>query len=134
MTALEIVKAYYECFNRQDWEGMIACLDENVRHDANQGESHYGHEYYRKFLAHMDKCYAETLKDMVFMTEPGDHRVAVEFVVHGVYKATDGDLPPASGQQYILPAGAFLEVKNGKIARVTTYYNLPYWLKMVSGE
>jgi hypothetical protein len=32
----------------------------------------------------------------------------------------------------VLPAGAFLEVHNGKITRVTTYYNLPLWIKLVS--
>ena len=57
---------------------------------------------------------------------------AAEFVVHGIYKKGEPGLPPAHGQSYILPAGAFLEVQQGKITRVTTYYNLPLWIQMVA--
>ena len=41
-------------------------------------------------------------------------------------------LPPAHGQKYRLPAGAFFEVRNGKVARVTNYYNLQDWIAQVS--
>ncbi len=132
MTALDTVQQYYTCFNSRDWDGMLALLDENIRHEVNQGEARIGLERYREFLAHMDVCYDEQLTDMVFFSEPSGRRVACEFTVNGVYKTTDGDLVPARNQTYVLPAGAFLEVANGKIIRVTTYYNLPLWIKLVS--
>jgi steroid delta-isomerase-like uncharacterized protein len=40
-------------------------------------------------------------------------------------------LPEARGQSYSLPAGAFFDVRGGKIARVTTYYNLQEWIRQV---
>ena len=132
--ALDLVKQYYAHFNARNWEGMLACLDAEVQHDANQGDSYYGLDHYRTFLQHMDASYEETLSDLVFMSDETDTRVACEFTVHGIYKKTDGDLPPATGQRYVLPAGAFLEVRNGKICRVTTYYNLPLWIKLISGK
>jgi steroid delta-isomerase-like uncharacterized protein len=132
MTALETVQAYYAAFNRRDWAGMLALLAPNVRHDANQGDSYTGLEHFRQFLSHMDACYEEQLKDMVFLTDASGTRVACEFTVHGIYKKTDGDLPPATGQTYVLPAGSFLEVQDGKITRVTTYYNLPLWIRLIS--
>lgn len=132
MTALQIAEQYYQHFNAQNWEGMLALLSDDIRHEVNQGEPRIGVELYRAFLQHMDECYEEQLSDMVFFTEPGGHRVACEFTVNGTYKKTDGDLVPAKGQRYVLPAGAFLEVKDGKINRVTTYYNLPLWIKLVS--
>lgn len=132
MTALDIVQQYYACFNAQDWEGMLALLADDVRHEVNQGEARVGKALYRDFLAHMDRCYAEQLQDIVFFTESSGTRVACEFVVHGQYRATDGDLTPARGQRYVLPAGAFLEVHGGQITRVTTYYNLAAWLRMVA--
>jgi steroid delta-isomerase-like uncharacterized protein len=55
-------------------------------------------------------------------------------MVHGTYKNTDEGLPPAKGQTYVLPAGTFFAVTNGKIARVSTYYNLTDWLMQVTGE
>jgi steroid delta-isomerase-like uncharacterized protein len=130
--AIDIVKNYYHAFNQKNWEGMLALLDTNVRHDANQGASYYGLEHFRHFLQHMERCYDEQLKDMVFMADASGERFACEFVVHGRYIGDDEGLPPAKGQVYVLPAGAFLEMRNNKITRVTTYYNLQDWIKMVS--
>lgn len=132
MTSLDIVQQYYQCFNGRNWQGMLDLLSDGVRHEVNQGEPRIGLERYRAFLQHMDECYEERLEDMVFLTEPSGQRVACEFVVHGIYKKTDGDFLPANGQRYVLPAGAFLEIAEGKIVRVTTYYNLPQWIKLVS--
>lgn len=132
MQSLELVKEYYACFNRKDWAGMLALLDENIRHEVNQGEARVGIALYEQFLQHMDETYEESLTDMVFMSDETGARVACEFVVNGRYKKDEEGLPPARNQHYTLPAGAFLEVKNGKIARVTTYYNLPLWIQLVS--
>lgn len=134
MTALDIVQQYYQHFNTQNWEGMLSLLSDNIRHEVNQGDPRIGLELYREFLQHMDDCYEEHLSDMVFFSEPSGKRVACEFTVNGIYKKTDGDLTPANGQKYVLPAGAFLEVSEGKITRVTTYYNLPLWIKLVSAS
>lgn len=132
MNALEIVKQYYSNFNRQDWQGMLSLIHPEVRHEPNQGEPRIGIEKFREFLGYMDEAYQEELTDMIFFTEPGGRRVAVEFVVNGIYKKGDEGFPPARNQKYVLPAAAFLEVKEGKIARITTYYNLPLWTKLVS--
>ncbi|MGR3811016.1 ketosteroid isomerase-related protein [Jiulongibacter sp. NS-SX5] len=129
-----LVEQYYSAFNQKDWETMLSLLDENVRHDANQGGANFGKDYFKDFLHHMDECYNEELKDLVFMYDSTGERIAAEFTVHGTYKSTDGDLPAASGQTYILPAGAFLEGKNEKITRVTTYYNLEDWLRQIEGN
>ena len=111
---------------------MLDLLHPEIKHEANQGDTRVGKELFTEFLAHMERCYDERLTDMVFFSEPKNERVGVEFVVNGTYISTDSDLPEAKGQKYVLPAGAFLEVKDGKIARVTTYYNLPLWMKMVT--
>lgn len=133
MTALEIVKKYYEAFNRKDWKGMLALVHPEVRHEPNQGEEpRTGLEKFSRFMEQMDESYEEKLTDMVFFTEAGGSRVAAEFVVNGVYKKAEEGLPPARGQKYVLPAAAFLEVKEGKVSRVTTYYNLTLWIKLVS--
>ena len=132
MTALEIVQQYYTYFNQQNWQGMLSLISPDIRHEANQGDVRIGIEKFTEFLQHMDTSYEETLTDLVFLSEPTNTRVAAEFVVNGVYKQGEEGLPEAHGQKYVLPAGAFLEVKEGKITRVTTYYNLPLWIKLVS--
>lgn len=132
MTSLEIVRQYYDCFNQKDWNGMLALLHPEVRHDANQGATNIGLGWFRQFLQHMDECYDEMLTDQVFMVDESGERIATEFVVNGIYKKTDTGLPLATGQRYVLPAGAFLEVKSGKICRVTTCYNLQSWINMIA--
>lgn len=132
MTALETVKAYYEAFNAKNWEGMLALVDENIVHEPNQGTPRIGKNLFSEFMQHMDESYEETLKEMIFFVGETAGRIAAEFVVHGIYKKGEAGLPKAHGQAYVLPAAAFLEVKNGKIARVTTYYNLEQWIALVS--
>lgn len=132
MTHAEIVQSYYAAFNARNWEGMFALLDPQIRHDVNQGGTRTGIEKYREFMQMMDEAYSETLTDMVIMSDASGERFAAEFTVNGIYKKSDEGLPPAHGQSYVLPAGAFLEVKNGKITRVTTYYNLQRWIELVS--
>ena len=132
MTAIEIVQEYYIRFNKKDWSGMLELLDPGVRHEPNQGEVRLGIQQFTSFLQMMDDSYDEHLTDMVFYTEPTGTRVAAEFTVTGIYKKGEPELPEAHGQEYVLPAAAFLEVRGEKITRVTTFYNLPQWIELVS--
>lgn len=132
MTDLQIVKAYYDAFNDRNWDKMLSLVDENIKHEPNQGAPRIGKKLFTEFMQHMDASYSETLKDMVLFSSETEGRIAAEFVVHGTYKKAEEGLPPAHGQAYVLPAAAFLEVKDGKLSRVTTYYNLELWIELVS--
>jgi steroid delta-isomerase-like uncharacterized protein len=132
MSASDLVSRYYAAFNAHDWEGMLALLSDDIRHHVNEGDKRSGKDRFRAFLAHMDHCYEEALTDIAVMVSADGTRAAAEFIVNGIYKATDGDLPEARGQTYRLPAGAFLEIRDEKIARVTTYYNLRDWIAQVT--
>ena len=134
MTATtELVRRYYDAFNAKDFDGMLACVADDIRHDVNEGDRRGGKAAFREFLKSMDRCYDERLEDIVVMVDQTGRRAAAEFVVHGRYLVADPGLPEARGQAYVLPVGAFLEVTDGKIARVTTYYNLKSWIAQVSG-
>ena len=126
-----IVWAYYDAFNRGDWDGMLELLSEDVIHDINQGGREIGKERFQMFLEHMALCYHEELEEIVVMSDPAGERLAAEFVVVGTYLRTDGAFPPAWGQEYRLPAGAFLTVTEGRIDRISTVYNVKEWLDQV---
>lgn len=128
---IALVRDYYAAFNRGDWDGMLALLAENVVHDINQGAREVGRERFAAFMQHMAHCYREQLVDMVVMANADGTRAAAEFVVHGEYLADDEGLPPASGQRYVLPAGAFFACADGRITRISNYYNLADWLRQV---
>jgi steroid delta-isomerase-like uncharacterized protein len=132
MTTTALVTAYYAAFNAHDMPVFLALLTDDVVHDINQGPRQVGKAAFAAFMLKMNRCYREQLTDIVVMQSPDGTRAAAEFVVHGEYLATDEGLPEASGQTYTLPAGAFFEIANGRIARVSNYYNLPDWLAQVA--
>ena len=126
------LETYYTAFNAGDAAGMLACLTDDVEHRVNEGGIRRGKALFTEFCSHMGVSYRETLKDMVIFVNEDATRGAAEFVVHGEYLKTDPGLPEAKGQRYILPAGAFFDLRDGKIARVTTFYNLQDWVAQVS--
>ncbi|MDP1554820.1 MAG: ketosteroid isomerase-related protein [Hyphomonas sp.] len=131
-TTTDLISRYYAAFNAKDWTGMAACVSEDLNHFVNEGDKRGGRKAFAEFIAHMDACYDELLTDIVVMPSADGTRAAAEFIVNGTYKKTDPGLPDAHGQTYRLPAGAFFDVKDGEIRRVTTYYNLKDWIRQVS--
>ena len=129
--AIALVQAYYDAFNRADWDGMLAVLGDDVVHDLNQGPREVGREAFTAFLRRMQASYREQLQDIVLMATPDGDRVAAEYVVHGEYLASDAGLPEARGQRYVLAGGAFFDVRDDLIRRVTNYYNLEHWIEQV---
>ena len=127
-----LIARYYAAFNAMDIDAILACLTDDVAHDINQGERETGKDAFRAFLGRMDHAYSEQLRDIIIMTSTDGARAAAEFMVHGVYKVADEGFPPAHGQSYVLPAGGFFEINDGKIARVSVYYNLADWIAQVS--
>lgn len=132
MDPTTLIRRYYDTFNQRDWEGMLALLADDVVHDLNEGPRETGRDAFRAFLQRMDRSYDEQLRDIVVMASDDGTRAAAEYVVHGTYKAGDEGLPEARGQAYVLPGGAFFEVRDGRIARVSNYYNLGDWIAQVS--
>lgn len=126
-----LIRNYYDSFNRQDMEAFFALLDEDVIHEINQNGHEIGKAAFVNFMERMNRSYKETVKDLkIMVSEEGAH-AAAEFMIEGAYLVTDHGLPEAKGQRYQLSCGAFFHIKNGKIARVTNYYNLQDWLKQV---
>ncbi|MCV2866889.1 ketosteroid isomerase-related protein [Defluviimonas sp. WL0075] len=128
----ETIQAYYDAFNRGDVEGMIATLHDDFAHHVNEGAMRLGKDAFAEFCRHMSETYKELLTDMVVFANEDGTRGAAEFTVNGTYLKTDPGLPEAKGQTYVLPAGGFFTLKDGKITRVTTYYNLQDWIRQVS--
>lgn len=127
----EIIEKYYSAFNRQAWGEMLSLLDAEVVHDINQGGIEIGKDAFKKFLSVMDEHYEEQVKELVVFANDAN-RAAAEFFIEGVYKKTQATLPEAKNQKYKIRVGAFFEIKNGRISRVTNYYNLPKWIELVS--
>lgn len=131
MNSHALIAAYYDAFNAGRTDEMLSYLHDDIAHHVNEGGIRRGKEMFREFNAHMTTSYREQLTDIVIFTNEAGDRAAAEFVVNGTYLRTDEGLPEAHGQTYVLPAGTFFSLRDGKIARVTTYYNLADWMRQV---
>lgn len=129
----QLIEQYYAAFNRGDMEKFLSLLTDDVIHDINQGQRETGRDTFAAFMQRMNRNYREKLVEITIMVNADGSRAAAEFIVLGEYLATDEGLPPARGQTYRLPAGAFFEIRADKVARVTNYYNLNDWIAQVSG-
>lgn len=128
---IALLQTYYAAFNRADWPAFLNLLTEDVIHDINQGAREVGRDVFAAFMQRMNRSYSEQIVDLSITASADGRRAAVEFTVLGKYLKTDEGLPPATGQTYRLPGGAFFDIRDGKVARVTNYYNLQDWLKQV---
>lgn len=127
----KLLADYYGAFNRRDWPTFLGLLTDDVIHDVNQGGREIGKAAFEAFMDKMNRSYSEEIVDISINVNADGSRAAVEFLVLGKYLKTDEGLPEANGQTYTLPAGAFFDIRDGKVARVTNYYNLNDWLKQV---
>ncbi|HEY6132077.1 MAG TPA: ketosteroid isomerase-related protein [Halioglobus sp.] len=128
----QLIKDYYAAFNAGDMDRFLSLLTEDVIHDINQGGREVGRAAFAAFMARMGLHYREQLTDLVIMLSADGRRASAEFVVHGEYLNKDEGLPEARGQRYQLPAGAFFAIRDGKVARISNYYNLQDWINQVS--
>ncbi len=126
-----LIQRYYDLFNSGDREALLEMLSEDVVHEINEGTPELGRETFSAFLDRMDRCYQEQVEELIVFSNDNPNRAAAEFFIRGTYISTDEGLPEATGQTYHLRIGAFFEITNGKISRITNYYNLAEWLRMV---
>ncbi|GAA3718992.1 ketosteroid isomerase-related protein [Oceanisphaera sediminis] len=129
--AEQLIADYYRAFNAGDMDTFLGLLTDDVQHDINQGERETGREAFAAFMDRMNRNYREQLVDIQIMSSADGSRAAAEFVVLGEYLVTDDGLPEARGQRYRLPAGAFFELRDNKVARISNYYNLNDWIAQV---
>jgi steroid delta-isomerase-like uncharacterized protein len=130
--AQDLIRRYYDAFNAGDAAGMLDSVSSDIEHRVNEGGIRRGKILFVEFCSHMGVSYREELRDLVIFANEVGTRGAAEFIVHGTYLKTDPGLPEAKGQTYVLPAGAFFDLKDGHITRITTFYNLADWVRQVS--
>jgi steroid delta-isomerase-like uncharacterized protein len=130
----KLITAYYDAFNAGNTQGMLDCIGASFIHEISQGERRKGKAKFAAFLKHMNSSYRERLSNIEIMTNSSGSRAAAEFDLRGTYLKTDPGLPTARKQAYKLRVGAFFEIEDGKIVRVSTHYNLKDWKRQVAGE
>jgi hypothetical protein len=126
----ELIQAYVDAFNRHDLERQLAVLHPDVEHEINEGPTEIGIAAFRRFKEKMNVHYREQLRDVRVYGDADSG--ACEFICEGEYLVCDDGLPAAHGQRYSIRAAFFVSAAEGKISRMTSYYNLKNWIDAVS--
>ena len=129
---IQLIERYYDAFNQKDMDTFFSLLDDNIIHDINQDNRYVGKEEFKKFMALMHHCYQEQFAIIEIMVNADGSHAAAEFMMDGIYLATEPGFPEAKKQLYSLPAGTFFTIAGEKITRITTYYNVNEWLQLIS--
>lgn len=131
-TTQSLLEQYYEAINSQDLETFLSLLADDVTHDISQGERQMGKSAFARYMQRKMGLYREHVFNIEIMTNEDGSRAASEYTVLGVYLNTEEGMPAACGQTYRLPGGAFFEIEDGQISRVSNHYNLRNWLMQVA--
>jgi len=126
-----LIEAYFSALNARDWNRAAMLLREDVIHDVDEGGREIGRRAYRDFLQRAAQTCREEVGDLEIMISRSGRRAAAEFIVRGVYLATAAAGRDGATRRYELPLGAFFEIEDGLISRITTYCNTAAWLSRI---
>lgn len=118
------ISRFFTAFNAGDIEGMLEQMTDDVAHHVVDGTIREGKVLFRDYCEHVMRCYQERVLNLVELETPDHARGAAEYLVQGKYVRTDVGMPKATGQHYVLPGGSFFSFRDGKISRLTTYFNM----------
>lgn len=126
------VEKYYEYFNKKDIDGILSLVTDDVINDANQGDSVTGKDALKKVIETAWEHFDEQVSHLDLMTNTDGSNIASEYLVTGTYYKTKPGLFPANNQKYDILCTALFKIRDGKIARITRYYNTKKWLDIVN--
>ncbi len=132
MLLTEIARTYYNAFNNKAWSRMAGLVHPDVLHFPNNNSLRTGRSAFLEYVQSNARRYDEWLTSFTYFANEAERKIAIEYVVNGKYIGNAPGFPPAHGQSYVLPGGAFFDVKDKLIYRISTYYNSHDWLDQVS--
>lgn len=127
----DLLQRYFNALNDRDIRTCLALVSDDLILEPNQGFAEHGRDAFAAHLERQLRCYREAIEPRVILVEPQGGHAACEYRVVGEYLSTDDGLPEACGQGYELRAGAFFEIRDGLISRISLHFNLPDWLAQV---
>lgn len=123
--AIDLVKTYYTALDDKDMNQFFSLMDPNVVHEINQSAPEKGVDKFKDFMKRTSSSFNEKFDNIVILVSDDGKHAAAEWVDHGTYfKDYLGMDVGAHNQKYALTGAHFFEIRDGKIARVTSYYNM----------
>jgi steroid delta-isomerase-like uncharacterized protein len=125
-TSAEIVQALYDRYNEKDLDGAVADVAEDAELvDPGLGQTFSGRDGVRAWLQTFATAFPDSTARPTRMLADGDN-VATEHVGTGTHTgplaSPEGEVPP-TGRPIELRFGEFFELRDGKITRMTVYWD-----------
>lgn len=127
-----VAEAYYTAYNAEDVEGQIKLMTDDVVYHSNSDKIRTGAKAYRKYTIGLFKEIDEKCIDIKYFVDETQGVVTAQSRAEGKYVTSSDGLPKAKGQKYNIPVVEVFEIKNGKISKLTTYYNEDLWKTQIS--
>ena len=125
-------EAYYLAYNAEDIEGQIKLMTDNVVYHSNSDKIRTGADAYRKYTAGLFQEIDEKCIDIKYFVDENQGIVTAQSRAEGKYVTSSEGLPKAKGQKYNIPVVEVFEIKDGKITKLSTYYNEDLWKTQIS--
>lgn len=128
-TIEKVIKDWLRAYNSRDTNAAVSFFtDDGVYEDKAFGQTYHGKKEILDFfnLAHAD---LPNLKWDLISIFSADNRAVFESVLSATHSHSSFPGVPATGKQILLKAATIVELRDGKIARVADYYNLPSFLE-----
>jgi steroid delta-isomerase-like uncharacterized protein len=103
--------------------------DDGVYNDIAGGKDHRGKEQIKQLLRAAFAWAPDFRVTMISLTI-GNETAATEWISEGIQTGRIGDLP-ASGNSFRLRGASILTFRNGKISKVTDYYDMATFLRQL---
>lgn len=126
-----LVLDWTEALNRRDADAAVAYLTEDcVLVNIGTGQRTVGREAIREDHLALFAMYSDMRIEKTTFLSTGDGHYATEWIMTGVHT---GDAPglPATGKPFRISGAGVGEIRDGRIARVTEYWNMAEFLIQV---
>lgn len=127
-----VAEAYYMAYNKADVEGQTKLMTDDMIYHSNSDKIRVGKDAYHKYTVGLFKEIDEKCIDIKYFVDEAQGVVTAQSRVEGKYVTSSEGLPKAKGQKYNIPVVEVFEIKDGKIKKLTTYYNEDLWKTQIS--
>jgi len=126
VNAVKILKDFVEACNSENYEKVASLFtDDCVYDDVPSGMVFHGAKEFINFAKRYHTTFPDHKWELKSVFSSGN-RIASESVSSATFTHSDDPKMPATGEHGTLRSAEIIELRNGKIYRITDYYHRPF--------
>jgi steroid delta-isomerase-like uncharacterized protein len=123
MNAIEVVKRYFDAWNRHDADAIVALFAEGGTYSnpiAGQGLTG---QAIARFAKGLFTAFPDASFEIVSIGDTGEGLVATQWLAHGTNTGPSADGSPPTGRPVTLPGASFTQVESDNIRSEQAYHD-----------